>query len=188
MAVSRKMLVDYIQRTLSASSVVILDDFDTVTARHICHGAMQIRLLPRDMMTVVLPNGIDCIDVDYYFCRNCGKLFLNKSSITLVGGEQVVRPVPMNMYGGGAGMANPAMRNVDARVAMQDYNPGFGAAPNYPQGYENGYAAGNQFHGTWDEGCGYPSRDEGYFDPNMGMGNDFFDPNGGNGFGGPAGY
>ena len=82
MAVTRKMIMDYMQSTLGARSVVVLDEFETCNTRHICHGTTQIKLLPREFMKVVLPDGYSYIDVDYYFCRSCGKLFLNKNSIT----------------------------------------------------------------------------------------------------------
>lgn len=175
MAVTRKMIMDYMQVTLGARSVVVLDEFETCNARHICRGTTQIKLLPREFMKVVLPDGYSYIDVDYYFCRSCGKLFLNKNSITLVGGEQVVRPVPVSMGGGSFGMANAMVQN-GYRPAIYDVNPNFGngymQSPLGNVNVENfllnqepmqgGYndASMQPFQGVMDEGIGFDRGDE----------------------------
>lgn len=155
-AVSRKSIADYISNSLGAREVVLLDDFETVNARHVCHGSRCISILPKRYMNVVLPNGVDCLRVDYFFCRVCGKLLLNKDSLTVVGNTSInMSKLDLNHYESAQwGMADPnlmysnGIREQQRRERMLEerdrlrgsggdpygdpYGRGYNDAPEYP--------------------------------------------------------
>lgn len=83
MAVSRKQITEYMQGMLGAREVVLVDEFETLLARHICNGGEKIQLLQRCRMPIELPDGVSCLNAEYYFCQMCGKLIIDKNSITL---------------------------------------------------------------------------------------------------------
>lgn len=103
MSISRKEIVDYICAMLGTGNVVLLDEFETDKARHICRGGKDIVIMSREYMDVALPDG-NYITAEYYLCRSCGKLLLNKNSLTLVGGSiprsTYVSPVNSGVFGG----------------------------------------------------------------------------------------
>lgn len=88
MTVNRRDLINLVCMTLGTQNYVLLDDFESNVARHICHGGKKINLLQRELLRLpISTNGYDidgCLNVDYFLCRNCGKLFLNKQSLSIV--------------------------------------------------------------------------------------------------------
>ena len=106
-SVSRKDIINFLVYSLGASSYVLVDEFETVKARHVCPGTTQIRLLEKRQYPVVLPNNIDQIIVDYFMCDQCRKLFLDKDSVTVVNGSPRVMRVNPNGPWEMRGMADP---------------------------------------------------------------------------------
>lgn len=84
MAFTRKNIIEMICYNLNTNNYVLLDDFETDVARHICQRGKIIYLLNKETMNLVLPDGSGSIQVDYFLCRNCGKLYLNKDNLTQV--------------------------------------------------------------------------------------------------------
>lgn len=80
--VSKKELASYVCQCLGAREVVYADDFDSDVQRHVCSGGKQIILLNKVLSPVQLPQGI--VNVEYFFCRNCGKLILNRLSLEVL--------------------------------------------------------------------------------------------------------
>lgn len=140
-SVSRKDIINFLVYSLGASSYVLLDEFETMRARHVCPGTTQIRLLEKRQYPVVLPNNIEQITVDYFMCDQCKKLFLDKDSVTVVSGSPRVMRVNPNGPWEMRGMADPdlARRQEQSRwmAQQQMLNQQFVGNANYsynPQG------------------------------------------------------
>ena len=84
MAITRKNIIEMICYNLGTQNYVMLDEFETAKARHICQQNNKIYLLDREQMNLVFPDGSGSILVEYYLCRQCGKLMLNKDNLTQV--------------------------------------------------------------------------------------------------------
>lgn len=76
---TKKSIKDYIGLFLGASSIEMVDDFDTPRTRHICHGGRVISLLGKNVVPVPTTKGI--INAEVFVCPNCKKVIVNSSSI-----------------------------------------------------------------------------------------------------------
>lgn len=95
MAVTRRDLIDYMKSMFNTNNVVVLDEFETRRTRHICHGFNEISILEMGTSNVTLPD-YSSVNINYFFCRRCGKLFLEKNSLTVARSM----PVSPNAYQG----------------------------------------------------------------------------------------
>ena len=77
--VTKKSLVEYLTMCFNASEVVQVDDFESLRQRHICGGSRQIILLDKTTQQIDTPEGV--VYAEVFFCPNCRKLIINKSSI-----------------------------------------------------------------------------------------------------------
>ena len=82
MAVTRREIIEYLRNTFQTNNVVVLDEFEKDTARHICHGYTEISLLKMQKTNVALPDG-NMVVINYFYCPRCGKLLLEKDSLTV---------------------------------------------------------------------------------------------------------
>lgn len=82
MAITREDVLQYVSGCLNVprNKFVLLDEFDSTIARHICFNAEKISLLYREYLNVPMPDGTK-IAVQYYMCRDCGKVMILKSSL-----------------------------------------------------------------------------------------------------------
>lgn len=83
MTITKKMLVDYISESLGALSVVYVDEFEGNVTRHICTGGNQIQVLQSNVFNVPLADGSN-VGVEIFWCPNCRKVIINKSSLDLI--------------------------------------------------------------------------------------------------------
>lgn len=77
-----KSIVDYISASLGTSDVTRVDEFETQCARHICPGERVIRLIQKNTFGIPTVNGMVYAEIIY--CGNCGKLLINKNSISVL--------------------------------------------------------------------------------------------------------
>lgn len=82
-APTKQAIRDYVCMFMGANSVELVDDFETLKARHICQGTTMIQLLDRRYVPVPTTKGM--INVEVFFCTNCRKLIINRSSMDMVG-------------------------------------------------------------------------------------------------------
>ena len=75
--VNKREVINYIQGSLNATEVDLVDDNFEDCARHVCLNGRQIKLIPRRTFTVNTPEGQ--IPVETYQCLDCGKLIINKN-------------------------------------------------------------------------------------------------------------
>ena len=100
MAFTRKNIIEMICYNLNTQNYVLLDDFESDVARHICQGVPFINLLNKESMVLVFPDGSGTLEVEYFLCRKCGKLYLHKDNLTQV-------QMPDMSMNGFNGMENP---------------------------------------------------------------------------------
>lgn len=82
-APTKKDIVDSLVCYLGgASEVEKVDDFETLQTRHICRGTQTIQVLSKCVTPLQTVNG--SANVEYFFCPQCRKLIINKSSIELL--------------------------------------------------------------------------------------------------------
>lgn len=79
---TKKSIKDYLCLYSGCTDVVLIDDFETVRARHICKGSCFIQLLDKQVVPVPTSQGI--VNVEVFFCSRCGKLIINNSSLELI--------------------------------------------------------------------------------------------------------
>lgn len=183
MAVSRKMIVDYICASLGTTNVVLLEEFETVNARHICPGSREIVLLGREQFPIDLPDGSGRLVAELYLCRRCGKLMINKNTLSAVGNPNY------NMY------QNNQMgyNNAVASGMQMGYNAGVqrGVQQGMQEGYfDAGYNVGYEqaMMEAMNNDMGYPNDmsypDNMGYNEGMGYNNGLpYDPNDPFGFG-----
>lgn len=80
--VSRMDIIHYLSNYFCASEVVLVDEFETRMARHICQGTNIIQLLKVFVFYVPTVKGI--VPVEIVYCNYCRKLIINKNSIELL--------------------------------------------------------------------------------------------------------
>ena len=76
---TRKEKVDFLRATFNASDVVLVDEFEALTLKHICVGGNIIYLLNKSTFNLQTPQGVLC--VEYFFCSVCRKLYINKCTL-----------------------------------------------------------------------------------------------------------
>lgn len=76
---TKKSIKDYIGLFLGASSIEMVDEFDTPRTRHICQGGRVVSLLGKNVVPVPTTKGI--INAEVFVCPNCKKVIVNGSSI-----------------------------------------------------------------------------------------------------------
>lgn len=76
---TKQSIKDYVCLMANCSSVDMVDEFDTLKARHICQGSKVISLLSKDFIPVPTTKGM--INVEVFFCPMCRKLIINKASM-----------------------------------------------------------------------------------------------------------
>lgn len=88
--VTRKDIINWLCGYFNASDYVLVDEFESNVARHICKGSRAISLLQENTVNVPIPDKnnpmVPCavIPVNVFFCGYCGKLIINKQSLDLV--------------------------------------------------------------------------------------------------------
>ena len=75
----KKDIVDILQGTLGATEVVKVESFDTERTRHICTGGRVINIIGKSYRSFPSESGM--VNVEYFYCPNCRKLILNKSTL-----------------------------------------------------------------------------------------------------------
>lgn len=78
-ASTQKSIKEYVCLTTGCTSVEVVDEFDTNMTRHICPGSKRVILIERGVIPVPTNKGI--VNVGIMFCRGCGKLILDRSSM-----------------------------------------------------------------------------------------------------------
>lgn len=81
--VTKRDIVDYIKRIYNTENVVMVDEMETRNARHICPQGKIINILPVYAQPVQLPS-VGYINVNVVYCRNCGKLIIDKNSLEML--------------------------------------------------------------------------------------------------------
>lgn len=81
-AVTKKMLLDTIVSFYGACDVVQVDEFETNYTRHICLGGSKIQIL--NVIHFNVPTERGPVIVDIFYCPNCKKLIVNKSSLDVL--------------------------------------------------------------------------------------------------------
>lgn len=76
---TRKDVITYLQNKSCASEIVLVNDFETQRARHICKGGKDIYVLEKGIEQV--PTSFGYISVEYFLCPVCKKLILNKQTL-----------------------------------------------------------------------------------------------------------
>lgn len=121
MAVTRRDLIDYMKAMFNTNNVVVLDEFETRRTRHICHGFNEISILGMGTANVTLPD-YSAVNVNYFFCRRCGKLFLEKNSLTV----SRATPVNPNAYQGYSNVVSGGYDPVNPLGIYPQANPFYG--------------------------------------------------------------
>lgn len=80
--ITKKDLIDYLRTCYAASDLVQVDEFETQRTRHVCPMGTQIWLLDKICQPVMTASGQ--IYVELFFCQNCRKLIINKSSLEIL--------------------------------------------------------------------------------------------------------
>lgn len=81
---TRKDILDFIQMSTNCSDLVLVEDFDSTIARHICLGGKKIQLLPKQVYNLITNEGYT-VNINYFFCPMCRKCIVDKNSIDLIG-------------------------------------------------------------------------------------------------------
>ena len=83
-APTKRSIIDFICLNTQCSSYVLVDEFESLRARHICPAISQknIWLLEKD--TIPVPTTKGMIGVEVFFCPYCRKLYINKSSLEII--------------------------------------------------------------------------------------------------------
>lgn len=80
-APTQQSIKDYVCLASGCYSVDVVDEFETLRARHICEGTKLIQVLNRTFIPVPTTKGM--VNVEVFFCPMCRKLIINKSSMVL---------------------------------------------------------------------------------------------------------
>lgn len=81
---NRQEIIQNMADNLGACEVKLVED-SLETARHVCIGGKKIWLLP--IRTVPFTRGFDefgnpdILNIEYFFCESCRKLFINKNTL-----------------------------------------------------------------------------------------------------------
>lgn len=78
---TQQSIKDYVCLASGCNSVEVVDEFETLRARHICQGTKLIQVLNKTFIPVPTTKGM--VNVEVFFCPVCRKLIINKSSMTL---------------------------------------------------------------------------------------------------------
>lgn len=79
---TKQSIKDYVCLSTNCTSVEMVDEFETVRARHICLGTRVIKLL--DKIYVPVPTTKGMLNVEVFLCPICRKLIINKSSMEVL--------------------------------------------------------------------------------------------------------
>lgn len=79
---TKKSIKDYLCLSSGCTDAVLVDEFETMRARHICRGSCFIQLLDKQIVPVPTSQGV--VNVEVFFCPRCGKLIINNSSLELI--------------------------------------------------------------------------------------------------------
>ena len=79
---TKKEIMDCLIASTGANEVIKVDEFETLQTRHICQGTHCIQVLQKSIFPVQMAGGT--LGVEYFFCPNCRKLIVNKSSMDYV--------------------------------------------------------------------------------------------------------
>ncbi len=104
--ISRKAIIDYLSSYFSTTNVALFDEFESQKARHICPGIAEIVLLDKKGLVVPMPDG-SSLNISYFFCLRCKKLYLNKNELTVSSATPLSPPVQVGYTPGmmgGCGM------------------------------------------------------------------------------------
>lgn len=88
--VTKRDIIDWVCRYCNVSDYVLVDEFESNVARHICKGSRVISMLQENVINVPIPDKnnpmVPCamIPVQVFYCGYCGKLIINKQSLDLV--------------------------------------------------------------------------------------------------------
>lgn len=77
---TKRDIIEILRYNYGASDVVQVDDFDSERARHVCQGGTQILLLDKTVQPMQVSD-FETIQVEVFFCPQCRKLIVNKSSL-----------------------------------------------------------------------------------------------------------
>lgn len=80
--ITKKGILDIVCSMYNPSEVVKVDEFESLSTRHICMGTTFIQILPKEVCTV--NTGTSLVNVELVFCKNCRKLIINRSSIEII--------------------------------------------------------------------------------------------------------
>lgn len=79
---TKKDVLNYISYYFNTSDVVVVNDFESLRARHVCQGGKIIWLLEK----FVFPVPIGCnsfVNVEMFRCQYCGRVIVNRSSLDI---------------------------------------------------------------------------------------------------------
>lgn len=76
---TRKDKVEFLRYIFNASDVILVDEFESITLKHICVGGKTIYILPKSVYNLQTNQGILC--VEYFLCNVCRRLYLNKCTL-----------------------------------------------------------------------------------------------------------
>ena len=84
--ITRQQILAVLSNMYCPSDLVVAE-FETIRARHICPGSHHIKILNKDIANVRVPvdyGMIDVIPVEVIFCPNCKKLIVNRYSLEVL--------------------------------------------------------------------------------------------------------
>ena len=84
--ITRQQILESLRRMYCPSDLVVVE-FETDRARHICPGTHHIKILNKDVANVRVPidyGMIDVVPVEVIFCPNCKKLIVNRYSLEVL--------------------------------------------------------------------------------------------------------
>ena len=78
---TKQAVKDYVCLATACQSVEMVEEFETLRARHICQGTKVIQILEKRLIPVPTTRGM--INVEVFLCNYCGKLIINRSSMEI---------------------------------------------------------------------------------------------------------
>lgn len=154
MAITREDLAQYICGSLGLprNKLIFIDDFDTDIARHVCMNTEKINLLYREFLNIPMPDGTK-ITVQYYLCRDCGKLMVLRGSLETFTSYNKME-TDYWRYNTGIIRGNMGSYGGYGNIAEGGYVP----IQQNPQQDQYGMQGGYSQQGMYNQG-GYPQQD-----------------------------
>lgn len=79
---TRRDVLNYISNYFMTTDIVVVNEFETLRARHVCPGGRIIWLLEKFVLPV--PVGYETyINVELFRCQCCGKVIVNRNSLDM---------------------------------------------------------------------------------------------------------